>query len=46
LVAGDKEVESETLAVRTRNGEDMGSMTMDAFVELLETDIAQRGREQ
>ncbi|MEQ9021717.1 MAG: threonine--tRNA ligase [Pseudomonadales bacterium] len=46
LIAGDKEVESGTLAVRTRNGEDLGSMTMDAFIELLETDIAKRGREQ
>lgn len=45
LVAGDKEVESGTLAVRTRNGEDLGSMTMEAFVELLETDIEKRGRE-
>ena len=44
IVAGDKEVESNTLAVRTRNGEDLGTMTLDAFVELLEADIARRGR--
>lgn len=45
VVAGDKEVESNTLAVRTRSGEDLGSMTMEAFEELLEADIAKRGRE-
>lgn len=45
LVAGDKEVESNTLAVRTRSGEDLGTMTMEAFIELLESDIAKRGRE-
>ena len=44
IVAGDKEVESNTLAVRTRNGEDLGTMTLDAFVELLEVDIARRGK--
>ena len=44
IVAGDKEVESNTLSVRTRNGEDLGTMTLDAFVELLEVDIARRGR--
>lgn len=45
VVAGDKEVESNTLAVRTRNGEDLGSMTMEAFVELLKADVEKHGRE-
>ena len=46
LVVGDKEVESGSVAVRTLAGEDLGSMTVDAFTELLNASIAQRGRTQ
>jgi len=44
LVVGDKEVESQTLAVRARRGEDLGSMDIDAFTGLLAEDVARRGR--
>lgn len=44
LVIGDREVEERTVAVRTRSGEDLGSMTMEAFAELLNAEIANRGR--
>ena len=44
LVVGDKEVETNTVAVRTRKGEDLGVMTLDKFEEILESAIAQRGR--
>ncbi len=44
LVVGDKEVETDTVAVRTRKGEDLGVMSIDAFVEILNGSIAQRGR--
>jgi threonyl-tRNA synthetase len=44
LVVGDKEVESQTVAVRARRGEDLGSMDLDAFLALLEDDVACRGR--
>ncbi len=44
LVVGDREMETETVAVRTRTGKDLGSMSLTAFVELLQTDIARRGR--
>lgn len=44
LVVGDKEVETNTIAVRTRKGQDLGVMSVDAFIELLEEGIAQRGR--
>ncbi len=44
LVVGDKEVEANTVAVRTRKGEDLGVMSIDAFIEILEGGIAQRGR--
>jgi threonyl-tRNA synthetase len=35
---------TETIAVRTRTGQDLGSMSLTAFVELLQTAIARRGR--
>ncbi len=46
LVVGDKEVESGSVAVRTLAGEDLGSMSVEAFAELLSAGIAQRGRTQ
>ncbi|GAB2900294.1 threonine--tRNA ligase [Microbulbifer echini] len=44
LVIGDKEVESQTVAVRTRSGEDLGAMTYESFLQLLEQDVSRRGR--
>ncbi len=44
LVVGDKEVESQTVAVRARRGEDLGSMDLDAFIKHLTDDVACRGR--
>ena len=44
LVVGDKEVESQTVAVRARRGEDLGSMDLDAFITHLTDDVARRGR--
>lgn len=44
LVAGDKEVESRTLAVRTRGGEDLGVMTFEDFCLHLSQDVARFGR--
>jgi len=44
LVAGDKEVASDAVAVRTRTGEDLGSMSIDAFVELLKKDVDSLGQ--
>ncbi|WP_210398197.1 threonine--tRNA ligase [Motiliproteus sediminis] len=44
LVVGDKEVESKTVTVRLRTGEDLGSMTIDAFVQLLTDEVARKGR--
>jgi len=43
LVIGDREVEEKTVAVRTRSGEDLGSMSLEAFVEKLAADVASRG---
>ncbi len=44
LVIGDREVEEQTVAVRTRTGEDLGTMSIEAFGKLLTTEIASRGR--
>jgi threonyl-tRNA synthetase len=44
LVVGDREVEQQTLAVRTRSGEDLGSMSLEAYLELLAGDVSRRGR--
>jgi threonyl-tRNA synthetase len=44
LVVGDREAENNTVAVRTRNGEDLGSLALDAFAETLASDIACHGR--
>lgn len=44
LVVGEREMESGTVSVRTRKGEDLGSMSIDDFVARLEADVAQRGR--
>ncbi|WP_295803429.1 threonine--tRNA ligase [uncultured Microbulbifer sp.] len=44
LVIGDKEVENQTVAVRTRSGEDLGTMTYESFLELLQQDVDRRGR--
>ncbi len=44
LVTGDREVENKTVAVRTREGRDLGVMTLEEFSELLQRDIATHGR--
>jgi len=44
LVVGDREMEQNTVAVRTRNGEDLGSMPIEAFAEQLSEEIVSYGR--
>lgn len=44
LVVGDKEVESQKVAVRTRCGKDLGSLSLDEFIAKLEASIVLRGR--
>ncbi|UJJ52099.1 MULTISPECIES: threonine--tRNA ligase [Rhodanobacter] len=39
LVVGDRERETGAVSVRTRSGEDLGSMPLAGFVERLETEI-------
>ena len=44
LVVGDREMETETVAVRTRSGKDLGSMPYQAFSEKLAAEVSSRGR--
>jgi len=43
LVVGDREVETNTVAVRTRDGQELGSLTVAALTEHLNDDIASHG---
>ncbi len=42
LVIGDKEKAAGTVAVRARGGQDLGVMSIDSFIELIEHDITQK----
>jgi len=46
LVVGDKEKETGSVAVRTRKGDDLGTLSLEDFISILEESIAQRGRFQ
>ncbi|KXJ30418.1 MULTISPECIES: threonine--tRNA ligase [Pseudomonas] len=45
LVIGDREVETRSVAVRTREGVDLGSMPVERFRELLTQAVSRRGRQ-
>jgi threonyl-tRNA synthetase len=42
VILGDKELQAQQVAVRTRAGEDLGAMPLDAFIDRLETEAASR----
>lgn len=44
LILGDKEVESGTVNVRTRAGENLGNMNLDDFIAVLDKAIEKKGR--
>ena len=44
LIIGDQEMAAQTVAVRTRQGEDLGQMPIQAFVERLQSEVQQLGR--
>lgn len=46
LVLGDKEVESGQVNVRTREGENLGVMSVTDFIELVQKAVDQKGRLQ
>ena len=44
LVVGDKEKESRTVAVRNRDGKDLGSLSLDQVLAMFSQESEQRGR--
>lgn len=44
IVVGEREAQENAVAVRTRKGEDLGAMSLESFVSLLQEDVARRGR--
>jgi threonyl-tRNA synthetase len=44
LVAGDREAGSNSLAVRTRSGKDLGAMSVETIAQRLAEEVASRGR--
>lgn len=42
LVVGDKEIEEGKVAVRTRKGQDLGTMTVEEFTQLLKNQVQNR----
>jgi threonyl-tRNA synthetase len=45
LVIGDREVETRSVAVRTREGVDLGSLPIEQFAEQLQQAVSRRGRQ-
>ncbi len=44
IVLGDREVEDGLVNVRTRTGKNLGTMTTESFVSLVQSAVAERGR--
>jgi threonyl-tRNA synthetase len=44
LVAGDKEVAANSVAVRSRSGKDLGTMSLETFVSRFRAEVESRGR--
>ncbi len=42
LVIGAREAEGNTVAVRTRAGEDLGAMSLDDFIEKVKSEIREK----
>ena len=42
LVIGDKETEAGTVAVRTREGKDLGAMPLDDFLARIQKEVAEK----
>ena len=44
LVVGEKEAQTGTVSVRARGGENLGVMSLDAFIERISTENRERTR--
>ncbi len=42
LIIGDKELESQTITVRTQKGDDRGSLTISEFSDYLKNEVESR----
>ncbi len=42
IILGDKELQAQQVAVRTRAGEDLGAMPLDTFIDRLVTEVTSR----
>jgi threonyl-tRNA synthetase len=42
IILGDKEMQTEQVAVRTRAGEDLGAMPLESLMRRLEAEMASR----
>ena len=42
IIVGDKELEEQSISVRTQKGEDLGHLTIAEFAERLKQEIADR----
>ena len=45
LVVGDRDMENGTVSVRTRSGEDLGAMSMEAFMAKCQEEISSKSKE-
>jgi threonyl-tRNA synthetase len=43
LVVGDKEIESRSVAVRTRDGKDLGSIPLDQVAAMFTEEVERKG---
>jgi threonyl-tRNA synthetase len=44
IVVGDREVADEKIAVRSRKGDDLGTMSVEDFSQLLSNEVEKKGR--
>ena len=44
LIVGDREMQTQTVAVRTRAGKDLGDLTLDELAQRFADEVASRGR--
>ena len=42
LVVGDRDIENQTVSVRSRSGEDLGAMTLGQFAEMLRKEVDEK----
>jgi threonyl-tRNA synthetase len=45
VVVGDKEMESGSVSVRARHGQDLGTLSLDEFLETLAVSEGRKGRD-